>query len=293
MFVIDQIERPSDNSAAETNAPRSSMGSHPQFAVASVKQNNSGDGGAFCNSIPLSCYSLMAKPGFYEAKNEPIRELIAAAYDLTPVQKREISGGPKWIDSLRFDIEAKAEGNPSIDQRRLMLQDLLANRFKLVVHRTTKQSPVFALRLVNAGKNGPKLILHSEAADCLDVATGPPPGGFTSTNAFCGGFLNLNKGGLGHLNGNNVTLDSLAVALSGLPEVDRTVLDQTELKGTFDIALEYTLPAAGDTGSTVVDPSAPPILQQALKEQLGLKLESAQGPVEVLVIDHVEEPSEN
>ena len=235
----------------------------------------------------------MAKPGLYEAKNEPMRVLIAAAYGLTPVQKREISGGPKWIDSLRFDIEAKAEGNPSIDQRRLMLQDLLANRFKLVVHRTTKQSPVLALRLVNAGKTGPKLMLHSEAADCLDVAAGPPPGGFTSTNAFCGGFLNLNKGVLGHVNGNNVTLDNLAVTLSGLPEVDRTVLDQTELKGTFDIALEYTLPTAGDTGSPVVDPSAPPILQQALKEQLGLKLESTQGPVEVLVIDHVEQPSEN
>ncbi|HEY4086377.1 MAG TPA: M56 family metallopeptidase [Bryobacteraceae bacterium] len=216
---------------------QSPLSTAPRFDAASVKGNKSG--GDFCHSVPFSCFLTFGKPGLFTATNVTLRDLIAAAYKLTPIQTKLVSGGPKWLDSARFDVEARTNGNASTGQRELMLQALLSDRFALTLHRATPQEPVYALELVSAA------------------------------NAGRSGF---------------------AEELSGSPELDRTVVNRTGLEGTFDITLEYTADGAAANAN---DPSAPPTIFTALQEQLGLKLRPDKGRVEVLVIDHAEEPSPN
>ena len=260
----------------------------PTFDVASVKVNKSG--GDFCTTKAFSCYSNLGKPGLVTITNLTLRDLVGTAYYLTDVQSRLTSDGPKWMDSERFDIEARVEGNPGLEQKRLMLQALLADRFKLVVHHVMRQGPVYALVLVKAGKTGPGLRLHSDAAKCIDLSSGTPP---HPGDAFCGGFLVLARDGQNHATGNNISMEGLARQLGGFSEIDRTVVDRTDLRGTFELTLEWTAGSQIDAGTGASDPSAPPSLFTALKEQLGLKMESQMGPVDVLVIDQVTEPSAN
>ena len=206
---------------------------------------------------------------------------------------------PDWANSEAFDIEAKAEGNPSREQISLMLQTLLADRFKLVVHLETRQLPIYALVLSKAGRMGPRLQPHSDATECLKLDPSRP----VPTSDFgvippppppCGRFMT----GTRRLAGNNVTLEMLAANLGAISSVDRPVVDRTGLSGGVDLTLEY-MPQPAQPGSlasadaSAPDPSGPPLIFTALQEQLGLKLEPQTGPVQVLVIDHVEHPSEN
>ena len=206
-------------------------------------------------------------------------------------------GGPGWIDKQHFDIEARAEGNPSNEQERLMLQSLLEDRFKLMLHHETRQLPIYALVLSSPGKTGPQLIPHSSDAKCNDpVAEGPlsPPKPGEPMPAYCGGFfMNAQPGDLRET-GNKITMDMLVSFLN--QSVDRTV-NRTGLSGAFDFTLQFA-PELGPgsqpgSGTSSPDPSAAPSLFTALQEQLGLKLESTRGPVDVVVIDNVQEPSPN
>ncbi len=270
-------------------AQSSASTDRPTFEVASIKLNKSGG----------RPQGLRVEPGGrVTAFNVPLRLLISPAYRLTPAQIRLISGAPNWIDSERYDLEAKAEGNFSEDKLVLMLQALLADRFKLKAHLETRQLPIYALVLAKAGKTGPQLVPHTDDAKCdPDPEGGGEPVSPNSDipRAPCGGIRFLRVGermGVGA----STTMGIFARNLSG--SVDRSVVDRTGLRGEFDLTLEYT-PELGQSGSepgvetSATDPSAPPGLSTALQEQLGLKLESATGPVEVLVIDHVEEPSPN
>ena len=214
--------------------------------------------------------------------------LIAFAYRL---QQFQISGGPRWIDSDRFDVEGKAEDpQAGFDQVRLMLQSLFEDRFKLKAHRETKQSPVYALVI---GKAGPRIQLSRDQSP--ENVDGPaPPGAGPNHGAI--------RIGVGNLVGNAVTLSWFASMLS--PRLDRLIIDRTNLAGRFDIRLQWAPSPAEDlfgvpaeiidmNGVAVrPDPSGPSIFS-AIQEQLGLKLESAKAPVEVLVIEHVEKPTAN
>jgi len=221
-------------------------------------------------------------------KNVTLKELIGFTYR---IQQFQLSGGPPWIGSDRYDIEGKAE-DPKADfeQLRLMLRSLFEARFKLKVHRETKESPAYALVV---GKGGPRVKLSSDQAS-QDV-NGPAPAGAGPNR----GAVRI---GVGNLVGNAVTLSWFASMLS--PRLDRLVIDKTNLTGRFDIRLQWA-PSPGESlfgvpteiidmnGITVrLDPSGPSIFS-AIQEQLGLKLESTKAPVELLVIDHVEKPSEN
>jgi bla regulator protein blaR1 len=254
----------------------------PEFAVTSVKPNKTG-----------CCVVGGVGNGGGGGRDVTLKFLLAFAYRL---QQFQISGGPKWMDSDRFDVEGKADDpKASFDQLRLMLQSLLEDRFKLKLHRETKESRVYALVV---GKGGPKIKLSSDQLS-PDVNGPAPPGAGPNRGAI--------RGGEGILVGNAVTLSWFAASLS--PRVNRLIIDKTNLAGRFDIRLRWApgpaeLPfdSAGNkiprtiidmNGVTVGPDSSGPSIFSAIQEQLGLKLESAKAPVEVLVIDHAEKPSPN
>jgi uncharacterized protein (TIGR03435 family) len=245
----------------------------PEFAVASIKPNKTN-----------CCVSGGVGNGGSSNRDVTLKMLMATAYR---VQEFQISGGPGWVGSDRFDVEAKAEDpKAGFDELRLMLQSLLEDRFRLKLHRETKESLVYALV---AAKGGPKVKLSADQASSSDV-NGPSPPGATGPNH--GAF----RFGPGSMIGNAVTLALFTRFLS--QRLDRFVIERTNLAGRFDIQLQWT-PDIGENpvdlgGNTIppADPSRPSIFS-AIQEQLGLRLEPARGPVEVLVIDHVEQPTAN
>ena len=263
----------------------------PQFEVASVKPNKSGPG-------PMRIG--MQPGGRFTATNVPVRDLISMAYgERQPLPNFQIIGGPGWVTSDRFDIAAKAEGAPQPSQAGpptqmfLMLRSLLAERFKLVAHEETRDQPIYVLRLDRSdGKLGPKF--RPATVDCaaLRGATrgapppGPPPPGQAPP---CGMMM-----GPGRLMSGGASIDMLANSLSRF--VGRVVVDRTGLTGNFEWTLEFTpdqsqMPPGGVPPGVPAPPVDGPSLFTALKEQLGLKLESDHGPVRVLVIDSIEQPT--
>jgi bla regulator protein BlaR1 len=259
----------------------------PMFAVASVKPNASGD------------VRVVAPPpqpgGRYTATNIPLDLLIAVAYQ--PLQRYEIAGVPDWAKTTRFDIEAKADGNPPAAQIWLMLQSLLAGRFKLAAHKETRQQSIYALTAVNGQRLGAQLRRHTDNSGCVEPVPGRATPAPDPTRPLpkppCGAFSGAPA--LGRLAAQDVTLDTVGRALSG--QVGRMVLDRTGLSGTFDLTLEWT----PERRSPGIDASAgdPPLsagsasIFTAVEEQLGLKLVPTTGPVDVLVIDHVEHPTDD
>ncbi|HUK35207.1 MAG TPA: TIGR03435 family protein [Vicinamibacterales bacterium] len=262
--------------------PRPIYGQTPTFEVASVKPNNSGDprtGGR----LEATRFSMI---------NETLWRLIGEAYgDPQALPRDRIIGGPSWMDADRFDVDAVAAAPLVRQTADLMLRRMLADRFKLMAHRETREMPVLALRLARRdGALGPQL--HRADVDCA-AGKLPPP----STD----GRPCVMQFGFGRLSANGLTIRELAtVALSRI--AGRPVIDQTGLSGPFRWAVTWTpdnLPprAPGtppDQPLTVngltVDPNGPSLFT-AVEEQLGLKLESTRGPVDVLVIDHVEKPT--
>jgi len=244
----------------------------PAFEAASVKPNKSGERGSRLGMSPN---------GRMTATNASLKQLITNAYNLRDFQ---VTGGPDWLDVDRFDIAATA-GHPILptsggppQELFQMVKALLADRFKLVAHAETKDLPVYHLILARPdGKLGPRM--HPAAVDCEAMmgrgATPPqtPPGEMPPCGTrFSEGRLNL-RGGL---------MPQIVRTLAGAPGVGRLVMDKTGLAGSFDFDLEFSQ----DPGADAAGPS----LFTALQEQLGLKLETARGPVEVLVIDSATQP---
>ena len=206
------------------------------------------------------------------ASNASVWSLITAVYQL---QDYQLSGGPAWLKSARFDIDAKGPLKPDIpinDQISQMGQALLADRFQLKLHREAKEMPIYALLIA---KNGPKLD-SARGANCFDPSAGIPPSAPDARP--CGGF-NINDG---QMFAAAIPMTRMALALSHI--LSRPVVDKTGLAGTFDVTLHWT--------PDDVDTSAPTIFT-ALQEQLGLRIEAQKGPVEVLVIDSAQLPSAN
>jgi bla regulator protein BlaR1 len=262
----------------ESPAPR------PTFEVASVKLNKS-DG-----PMGVRRFDLGQPGGYVTMTNCTLRILIANAYLSTvglDVRYR-ISGVPSWIESESFDIAARADGNPTLEQKKLMLQSLLADRFKLTMHHETRQLAVYALVLANAGNAGPRLIPHRDDTKCFDSSgSAQPP---------CDFGLYVNRsGGDSVVKQQNLPLERFAGLLTVF--VGRPVLDRTGLSGKFDFTFEFAAQPSAQPGPESAepqpDPTAAPALPTALREQLGLKLKPTTGPVDVLVVDHVEEPSPN
>jgi uncharacterized protein (TIGR03435 family) len=264
----------------------------PEFDVVSVRENRT-------RSKPTSNFSLdsgnifsvvgkedvfVPAGGTFSASGQPLLSYISFAYSLTGTQFlalrfKEFVGAagslPDWFAGARFDIQARVEGNPSKDQVRQMMQALLADRFKLAVHMETRQVPVFGLKRVKAG-----LTLHPHR-DGDACASGLP--------AAAGVIAHVppTLPGRASFGGCAVPLALLAGAFptqTGMATVSRPVIDETGMMGNYDFVLEWALDPSDTSG---------PGFQEALQNQLGLKLVPEKGPVEILVIDHVERPSAN
>jgi len=238
-----------------------------EFDVASIKPTPPGAGGRWIR---------MQSTHEFAAKNHALKTLVAAAYNLNP---RAISGGPAWVDSDRFDIVAKAPSavRPNLDEQMSMLRKLLADRFQLTFHREQKELRIYALTVA---KGGPKLKESAVSPDALPE--GPPPLIFVVSPQ------------LVRLPGRYATMADLASVMQRAA-LDYPVVDKTGLSARYDFDLEFTPDETvfGGAGGGASDDSAKPGLFAAISQQLGLRLEAVRGPVEALVIDHVERPSEN
>ena len=274
----------------------------PAFEVASIKPNAT-------SSFQID---FDASKGRFVGKNITALILLEYAFDRQLSQSElargtalfarasaiQVVGGPAWLREQHFDIEAKPPGNSEIPQRemQLMMQLLLEDRFQLKAHYETRESPVYNLVVAKPGRM--KL-----SAD----QTPPPaaiPDGTNPGTLLRGRMRTLGKpgpAGMGVvMSGTGISLSTLRTLLQSY--LDRTVLDRTKLQGLFDIQTEFTLQssspavsagAAGGNGMTsAADPQGTSIFS-ALQEDLGLKLESSKGPVEVLVLDSVSRPTEN
>jgi uncharacterized protein (TIGR03435 family) len=229
----------------------------PAFEVATVKLNKSGARGIGNHFDPERATWT----------NISLRVLITNAHR---IQSDQLMGGPDWIRSERWDIEAKTEGPTTTDQKFQMLQPLLEDRFKLQAHRETREMPEY--RLVIA-KGGSKLREYRKGeGDSRQEGT---------------------RIGRGLIDGHGAEFNSLVFFLRS--ETGRPVVDATGLSGKFDFKLEWVPDESQpNSGGDAPPPDASGAsIFAAIQEQLGLKLETMKGPVEVLVIDHVEKPSEN
>ncbi len=207
---------------------------------------------------------------------------------------------PEWARNDSYDIQARAEDGATPDEMRLMMQSLLADRFKLAMHYETKTLPVFALVLDKPGKTGPQLVPHPADAPCLDKPEKPapvPPN--TAPPIYCG-MDAWQVNGVLHVRMIDVTLEQATGLLGGMGSMlgdlgQRSAIDQTGLTGHYDLNLEFVMQKSGDPSadSANSNDASGPSITTALKNQLGLKLIKQTGSVNVLVVDHIEKPSEN
>jgi bla regulator protein BlaR1 len=271
------------------------------FDVASVKLSK----GEFTPpAFPLDAGDAYHPVGGHFRADFPLWTYIQFAYKIWPAedQRREILAHlPGWVTADRYSIEARTAGNPTKDQMRLMIQSLLADRFKLAHHFETHEVPVFALTLVKPGKLGPKLLSHADGPACDAVAQPFTGQGFPDVfPPMCDAYGAL-RGPKGMLMASrNTTMDLLASSISGTGRLGRPVVDKTGLSGRFDFRLEWMPEPDDQTLRELARPadaqppdSTGPTFPQALRDQLGLKLESTRAPIQILVVDKVERPSEN
>jgi len=263
---------------------------HPAFEVASIKRGASAVG-------PMDPVSVSYKPGGrIVATNAPLRLLIQFAYAVhdsphsQPLRASQVVGGPGWIDSQGYNIEAKPEAGTDQKHAWLMLQTLLADRFRLTLHRETRELPVYDL---TARKGGIKLPAAKEA-NCVSYQPGMTPRSIPGS-VDCGyAPLLLGPTGL-RLNGRKLHMADLVRELA--LTLGRPVMDKTGFTGEFDLNLNYTddalAKAPDEPGGNRLPAETNLSIVFAAMQQLGLKLEPARGPVEVLVVDHAERPAAN
>jgi uncharacterized protein (TIGR03435 family) len=296
--------------------------------VASVKKNAGGLGG-----------QIRIAPGNISVNGMPVRILIRQAYG--QLQDFQLVGGPDWINSDRFDIEAKPEGGGPMSPQVLqsVFRQILEDRFALKMHKEMRELPIYALVLARSdGRLGANIKPASPECSTMmaargrgpagDARGGPAPdarGGFAvgrggppdgrggpppDGRGRAGGPIPLPDfdaapacgqrfGGFGRIRAGGVTMEQFAATISGTAQ--RVVIDKTGLTGYYDVALTYTPtndqlpqgpPPPGAPAPPPIDPDGPGFFT-AIQEQLGLKLDNQRGPVEVVVIDSIQQPTEN
>jgi uncharacterized protein (TIGR03435 family) len=280
----------STNTSRARSQTQDTVALTPAYEVASIKPNKSADDRT----------KLMYSPDGLTGTNVTVQMLVRLAFG---VQDNQISGAPSWVNSESYNIEAKMDRSAADEMRKMseeerkaarqqMLQALLADRFGLTLHHETKDLPVYALVIA---KNGPKLRKAKPGDTYTD--------GFKGIDGLPAGPHNMVLRGRGEFKAQAQPISALVRALSHA--LGRPVLDKTGLTGSYDITLEWTPdeihsttmkdPARGQqpADSTLASEPSGLSIFTAIQEQLGLKLESQKGVTEVLVIDHVEKPSEN
>jgi uncharacterized protein (TIGR03435 family) len=293
------------------------------FDVASVRPSKPGS--AQHSNVPLDSGNVYgsitsedarsAAGGHLIASHQPLWRYISFAYKLSGTQELSLrfnifsgapkSGAPFWVTGSFdaapefFDIQARAPADTSIDQMRLMMQALLADRFHLVVHNQTDDAPVFALVLAKPGVTGRNLQPHPSSDTCVAAvpdqtpAPAPPPAAVGELPPVCGVIAHVPSPAPGqHYGGRAIALSLLATSvptMTGLAAMPRPVVDQTGLAGLYDFTLSWLHDPSGD--DAIADNTAN--FRAALKNQLGLELKASRAPISFLIVDHVERPSEN
>jgi uncharacterized protein (TIGR03435 family) len=319
-------------SALAQTAPTSTL---PDFDVASVRPSQSS--ASQHSNVPLDSGNVYAPispddartaaGGYFIATHQPLWRYISFAYKLSGTQELSLrfnifsgapkSGAPFWVTGSFdaapefFDIQARAPADTSIDQMRLMMQSLLADRFHLTAHYVTADAPVFALLVVKPGVTGPNLQPHPASDSCAAPAapnqTAPnqpapaqpetrpatAPSAVGDLPPVCGIIAHVPSSAPGqHYGGRAVPLSLLATSIptmTGLAATPRPVVDQTGLSGLYDFTLTWIHDPSGD--AAISDNIAS--FHEALKTQLGLELKSSHAPISFLIIDHVDHPSPN
>jgi bla regulator protein blaR1 len=280
---------------------QSAAGGHMEFEVAAI--HPAAPGASWHSNMDFSVEDLAPPPGGRISATTTLGGLIQFAYKLLLVNKQHgdlFAHQPKWTTTEFFTIEAKAPtANPTKDQMRLMMQSLLADRFKLAVHFESHDVPVMALVQIKPGRLGPRLRPHSQGPSCdakippIDRSSPRIPEVWIPV---CGTTQNVDwANNTVILGSRNTTMKSFADFVSLIEPLDRPVVDGTGLSGRFDIEVNFTppwkMPKEQGAGAQL-DPFGPSFLE-GLKDDLGLKLIPTHAVVETLVIDHVEQPSPN
>jgi uncharacterized protein (TIGR03435 family) len=245
--------------------PPMDANANPSFEVATIKPSKPDD----------QRKAFIVQGRHFKIINQPLVQILCFAYD---VQAKQLINLPPWAETDKYDIDAEPDGvgAPSSKQWKSMLQKLVAERFKLTSHRDKRELPVYVL---SVAKGGPK----------LTKSEGDP-------NGLPALFFRGKLGDLGVRNANMADFTGLMQSAV----LDRPVIDQTELSGRYDFTLVWTPDDSqfGGMGVKIPPPAAddgkaPPNLYTAIQEQIGLKLDATKAPADVMVVDHVEKPSEN
>ncbi|MGA3130893.1 MAG: TIGR03435 family protein [Terracidiphilus sp.] len=303
LFVAAPVMAQTTPATAAPQSPawQTAAGGHMEFEAASIRL--AAPGARFSTNVNLNMEDEPIPIGGRFSATASLGSYIAFAYKLMPggpQSEAAFAHQPKWVTADFFDIEAKAAiANPSKDQMRLMMQSLLADRFKLALHFEARDVPVMALVLVEPGKLGPRLRPHSKGPPC-DAKI--PPVDRNSPKIpdvwrqVCGDIQNVDwTNNTVILGSRNTTMELLAGFVPLLEQLDRPVVDQTGLSGNFDYEVSFTPPwkiPKEQSTDTQLDLTGPTFLE-GLKDQLGLRLKPTRALIQVLVIDHVEEPSAN
>jgi len=273
---------------------QTAAGGKRAFEVASVKI----DAGPFRPpNFPLDPGDAYRPVGGRFSADFPLSTYITFAYKLSlssDQRQAMLAHLPDWVSTDRYAIEARAEGNPTKDQMRLMVQSLLAERFKFSAHFETRVFSALALTLVKPGKTGPGLRPHSEGVACeATPATNDPVA--SKSDVFppvCDVvMMTINANHIAKGGSRNTTMALLAGALPGMGRLDDPIVDQTGLTGRFDFTLEFE-PEPARTADPPPEFQGPTFVE-AVRQQLGLKLERTKAPLPFLVVDHVERPTGN
>lgn len=284
------------------------------FEVASVRENDSTGRVPTSTNVPLDTEDAFASTGgLFSAKGFPLVTYLEFAYrqlDSAALRKQL----PGWATTTKFDIDARAAGNPTKDQYREMMRTLLAERFKLQAHTENRKIAIYAMVLVKPGQPGPQLKAHNAAVPCAPapaagrggtIFEAPPAGSNLMKPAtlvgtfpsFCGSFVGgvpvdaENMPGFFMAGGRNMSMELIADFFSqrgprnNLGE--KPIFDRTGLTGKFDFIVEWS-----SFNNTITEKAGPGMVE-ALKDQMGIKLEPMDSPVDVLVIDHIEQPTAN
>jgi uncharacterized protein (TIGR03435 family) len=244
--------------------PPMAADANPSFEVATIKPSKPDD----------QRKAFIVNGNQFHIINQPLSQMISFAFD---VQAKQVIGLPEWADSDKFDIDGKpdGEGAPNGKQWKIMIQKLLADRFKLTFHKDKRELSVYVL---SVSKTGAKMTKNDSAPNGLPAL--------------------FFQGGLGKLNVRNALMSDFTGLMQSVV-LDRPVVDQTGLTGRFDFTLNWTPDDSqfAGMGARIPPPTdsadAPPNLYTAIQEQIGLKLEATKAPADVMVIDHVEKPSAN
>ena len=248
-----------------------------------------------------------AAGGHLIVTHQPLWRYIVFAYKLSGTQELSLrfsifsgvpkSGAPFWVTGSFdgspefFDISARAPADTSIDQMRLMMQALLADRFHLATHYVSADAPVFALVLAKPGVTGPDLQLHPPSDACTAPLSAPAAMG--DLPPACGVIAHVPSSAPGqHYGGRGIPLSLFATTvptMTGLAAMPRPVVDQTGLSGLYDFTLTWIHDPSGDEAISENIAN----FRSALKSQLGLELKPSHAPMSFLIVDHVERPSEN